>query len=51
MKNMIDEDAELLRYLRALCYWEASITKAEYDKNCSLLREYQTVLLDMRIKF
>ena len=41
---------ERLKYLRALCYGEASLTDVEYDEICSLLGEYQTTLLKMKLR-
>ena len=40
---------ERLKYLRALCYGEASLTDVEYDEICSLLGEYQTMLLGIKL--
>lgn len=40
---------ERLKYLRALCYGEANLTDVEYDEICSLLGEYQTMLLKMKL--
>ena len=56
MKNIADENFnitiqklnESLKYLRALCYGETNITDVEYDKICSLLGEYQTMLLGIK---
>ena len=45
------EKIERLKYLRALCYGEANLTEVEYDEICSLLGEYQTVLLKMKPRF
>lgn len=45
------EKIERLKYLRALCYGEANLTEIEYDEICSLLGEYQTVLLKMKPRF
>lgn len=45
------EKVERLKYLRALCYGEANLTEVEYDDICSLLGEYQTMLLDKKISF
>lgn len=41
---------ERLKYLRALCYGEANLTEVEYDEICSLLGEYQTVLLGIKLR-
>ena len=41
---------ERLKYLRALCYVEANLTDVEYDEICSLLGEYQTMLLKMKLR-
>ena len=58
MKNMTDEDVKItieklnesLKYLRALCYGETNITEVEYDEICSLLGEYQTALLGIKLR-
>lgn len=42
---------ERLKYLRALCYGEANLTDIEYDEICSLLGEYQTMLLGIKLRF
>lgn len=41
---------ERLKYLRSLCYGEANLTDVEYDEICSLLGEYQTMLLKMKLR-
>ena len=59
MKNMTDEDSKItiqklnesLKYLRALCYGETNITEVEYDEICSLLGEYQTELIGIKLRF
>lgn len=58
MKNITDEDVKItiqklnesLKYLRALCYGETNITEVEYDEICSLLGEYQTMLLGIKLR-
>lgn len=51
MKNMTDEDVKnAMKYLRALCYGETNLTEVEYDEICSLLGEYQTMLLGIKLR-
>lgn len=58
MKNITDENFnitiqklnESLKYLRALCYGETNITEVEYDEICSLLGEYQTALIGIKLR-
>lgn len=42
---------ERLKYLRALCYGEANLTDVEYDEIYSLLGEYQTMLIGIKLRF
>lgn len=58
MKNMTDEDFnitiqklnESLKYFRSLCYGKTNLTEVEYDEICSLLGEYQTELIGIKLR-
>ena len=58
MENITDENFnitiqklnERLKYLRALCYGETNITEVEYEEICSLLGEYQTALIGIKLR-